>query len=85
MQVVRALQGKVTAHLDAWRSAGGLDRPRAGDDLQDLGQVSASRRIDIVVRTHRWNAVDWIGEGGGYLREGEETPNDSIFIFFARL
>jgi hypothetical protein len=39
VQIVRSLQAKVTAHLEAWRSAGGLDRPRVAEELEDQAQV----------------------------------------------
>jgi hypothetical protein len=42
VQVVRAMQAKITAHLEAWRKAGGMQRPRTDEDLQDLSQVRVS-------------------------------------------
>jgi len=40
VQVVRTMQAKVTAHLEAWRNAGGQQRARTGEQLDDLAQVS---------------------------------------------
>ena len=37
--MVRALQEKVTAHVEEWKKAGGLQRPRTEEELQDLAQV----------------------------------------------
>ena len=42
VQVVRAMQAKITAHLETWRKAGGMQRQRTDEDLQDLSQVRLS-------------------------------------------
>jgi len=49
VQVVRAMQAKITSHLEAWRKAGGMQRPRTDEDLQDLSQV----RLSILTRSMR--------------------------------
>lgn len=51
-QVVRAMQSKVTAHLEAWKKAGGMQRPRADEELQDLSQVLAHSNVQFILLLH---------------------------------
>ena len=47
VQVVREMHAKITAHIVAWRSSGGLQRPRNERDLQGLSEQANARMAEM--------------------------------------